>query len=37
MERRQFYKPKPVGTEARVKERLDHWAQMRKTKQNPRG
>jgi putative ATPase len=37
MERHQFYKPKPVGTEARVKERLDHWAQMRKTKQNPHG
>ncbi|WP_269713687.1 replication-associated recombination protein A [Caulobacter sp. NIBR2454] len=29
MERRKFYEPKPVGTEARIKERLDHWAKLR--------
>ncbi|WP_369059328.1 replication-associated recombination protein A [Caulobacter sp. 73W] len=29
MERRKFYDPKPVGTEARIKERLDHWAKLR--------
>jgi len=37
MERRQFYKPKDVGTEARVKERLDRWNQLRRQKQTPRG
>ena len=37
MERRQFYKPKDVGTEARVKERLDRWNQIRLQKQSPRG
>ncbi len=29
MERRKFYEPKPVGTEARIKERLDHWTKLR--------
>jgi putative ATPase len=29
MERRKFYEPKPIGTEARIKERLDHWAKLR--------
>jgi putative ATPase len=37
MERRQFYKPKDVGTEARVKERLERWNQLRRQKQPPRG
>jgi putative ATPase len=26
MERRNFYKPSGRGAEARIKERLDHWA-----------
>jgi putative ATPase len=29
MERRTFYKPKGEGTEARIKERLDRWAELR--------
>jgi putative ATPase len=30
MERQVFYRPKEVGTEARIKERLDRWAAIRK-------
>jgi putative ATPase len=30
MERRRFYEPKPVGAEAKVRERLDAWSQVRK-------
>ena len=30
MERRQFYKPKGEGAEARIKERLDRWAALRR-------
>ena len=30
MERRVFYHPKEVGTEARIKERLDRWAAIRR-------
>ena len=30
MERRQFYKPRGEGSEARIKERLDRWAAMRR-------
>jgi putative ATPase len=30
MERRQFYQPKGEGAEARIKERLDRWAALRK-------
>ncbi len=30
MARRQFYQPRGEGTEARIKERLDRWAQMRR-------
>jgi putative ATPase len=29
MERRQFYRPKGEGSESRVKERLDRWAELR--------
>ena len=29
MERRKFYDPKGEGSEGRIKERLDRWAQMR--------
>ena len=29
MERRQFYRPKGEGSEARVRERLDRWAELR--------
>ena len=29
MERRTFYRPKGEGTEARIKERLDRWAELR--------
>jgi putative ATPase len=29
MERRQFYRPRGEGSEARVKERLDRWAELR--------
>ena len=29
MERRQFYRPKGEGSEARVKERLERWAELR--------
>ena len=29
MERRTFYTPKGEGVEARVKDRLDHWAALR--------
>jgi putative ATPase len=29
MERRQFYRPKGEGSEGRVKERLDRWAELR--------
>jgi putative ATPase len=32
VERRVFYQPKGEGAEARVKERLDRWATLRKTK-----
>lgn len=32
MERQVFYQPKGEGVEARIKERLDRWAQMRKSK-----
>ncbi|HWT51728.1 MAG TPA: replication-associated recombination protein A [Caulobacter sp.] len=30
MERRRFYEPKPVGAEAKVRERLEAWSQVRK-------
>jgi putative ATPase len=30
MERRTFYKPKGEGSEARMKERLDRWAELRR-------
>ncbi|MBI1682674.1 replication-associated recombination protein A [Caulobacter hibisci] len=30
MARPKFYEPKPIGAEAKVKERLDHWSQMRR-------
>jgi putative ATPase len=30
MARRQFYRPRGEGTEARIKERLDRWAQLRR-------
>jgi putative ATPase len=30
MERQRFYNPKDVGAEARIKERLERWAQMRR-------
>jgi putative ATPase len=30
MERRRFYDPKPVGAEAKVRERLEAWSQVRK-------
>ncbi|HVI30718.1 replication-associated recombination protein A [Phenylobacterium sp.] len=30
MERRQFYRPRGEGTEARIKERLDRWAAIRR-------
>jgi putative ATPase len=30
MERRTFYAPKGEGVEARIKERLDRWAEIRK-------
>ena len=30
MERQQFYQPKGEGTEARIKERLERWAELRK-------
>jgi putative ATPase len=29
MERRNFYRPKGEGSEGRVKERLDRWAELR--------
>jgi putative ATPase len=32
MERREFYKPRGDGAEARIKERLDRWAALRKGK-----
>jgi putative ATPase len=32
MERRTFYQPKGEGSEARIKERLDRWAAMRRGK-----
>ena len=32
MERRQFYRPKGEGSEAKVKERLERWAEMRARK-----
>jgi putative ATPase len=32
MDRRQFYKPRGEGNEARIKERLDRWAALRKGK-----
>ena len=32
MERRQFYRPKGEGSEARVKERLERWAELRAKK-----
>ncbi|WP_293676698.1 replication-associated recombination protein A [uncultured Phenylobacterium sp.] len=32
MERRQFYKPRGEGSEARIKERLERWAALRKGK-----
>ncbi|PVM88639.1 AAA family ATPase [Caulobacter radicis] len=30
MARPKFYEPKPIGAEAKVKERLDHWSQLRR-------
>jgi putative ATPase len=30
MERRQFYQPRGEGNEARIKERLERWAAMRR-------
>jgi putative ATPase len=30
VERRVFYRPKGEGTEARIKERLERWAELRK-------
>ena len=30
MERRRFYEPKPVGAEAKVRERLEAWGKVRK-------
>jgi putative ATPase len=30
MERRRFYEPKPIGAEAKVRERLDAWSQRRR-------
>jgi len=33
MERRVFYQPKGEGHEAKIRERLDHWAEMRRRKQ----
>ena len=30
MERREFYKPRDAGNEARIKERLERWAALRK-------
>lgn len=30
MGRQQFYQPKPIGAEAKVRERLDAWSQLRK-------
>jgi putative ATPase len=32
MARQRFYSPKDVGTEARIKERLERWAAMRREK-----
>jgi len=32
MDRRTFYKPKGVGSEARIKERLDRWAELRQSR-----
>jgi putative ATPase len=32
MERRQFYQPRGEGNEARIKERLDRWAEARKAR-----
>ncbi len=32
MARQKFYNPKPIGAEARVKERLDHWSGLRAQK-----
>jgi len=32
MERRQFYRPRGEGTEARIKERLERWAALRRQK-----
>jgi putative ATPase len=32
MERRVFYKPKGEGAEARIKERLERWAALRRAK-----
>ena len=34
MERRQFYTPKGEGAEARIKERLDRWAELRGNKRS---
>jgi putative ATPase len=34
MERRQFYRPKGEGSEARVKERLERWAELRAKRGN---
>ncbi len=36
MERRAFYQPKGEGAEARVKERLERWAELRARKERPR-
>jgi putative ATPase len=30
MERRRFYEPKPIGAEAKVRERLEAWSQRRR-------
>ncbi|PXA93378.1 AAA family ATPase [Caulobacter sp. D4A] len=30
MARPKFYEPKPIGAEAKVKDRLDHWSQLRR-------
>ena len=32
MERQVFYRPKGEGVEARIKERLERWAEMRKSR-----
>ena len=34
MERQTFYRPKGEGSEARIKERLDRWAALRKERRS---